>query len=120
MCQNKLSNFGPNSLRDLYPRAQILPDLFVMFSHKQDGVDEQTRHMDSPNYSIAALWQVIQECPRPEDVANMVLRLLESQLSISQKAQIALAARGALIRGGNFGFSSMSQRKLSTSLEISS
>ncbi len=62
--------------------------------------------METPNSLLETLWRMVQERPRPEDVANVIPK---SQLSIAQKSQLALAARGALSRGGNFGYSSMSQ-----------
>jgi len=62
-----------------------------------------------PTSSVETLWQMVQGRPRPEDAADVVLGLLGPELSLSQKAKVALAARGALVRSGNFGFSSMSQ-----------
>lgn len=65
--------------------------------------------MPSPDYSVETLWRLVCGRPRPEDVANVVLNLVGSQLSFGRKAQLALAAKGALVRGGNFGTTSMSQ-----------
>ncbi|WP_394847376.1 hypothetical protein LZC95_07915 [Pendulispora brunnea] len=70
------------------------------------GTGAQNSAPSKPDETLQALYDCIQTRPRPEDVAELVLAVLEEHLSRSDKATLEKAARNS-IRRNSWGFSAM-------------